>query len=224
MCKWLHCNNIFIHNLLGREPLIIREHPRPQCKVYGESVSFVVAATGFGKISYHWKRNYKIIDNEQIHLYAGMKSNTLHIASFAKEHEGVYHCVVSNEDKTESSESAYLQGTIIMQCPLYFLFHNTLYSLALSILSPLSDSGNKNFIYEDPVCFTVSAEGPGTITYRWTKDNEELTEGSSLDYKGVESSTLKIPFFSSKHNGSYTCRISNKHCSLTSNLIYLQGT
>jgi hypothetical protein len=58
--------------------------------------------------------------------------------------------------------------------------------------------------YHAPVSLTVSAIGPGPLTYQWKRD------GANIDYEdctGVDEATLTIKSFSPKHRGHYSCYV-----------------
>lgn len=94
----------------GRKPLKIHTHPQTQCKVYNNTVTFTVSATGAGNITYQWMKDKEVIPSDE---YTGINTDTLCISSFLPEHKGVYCCHISNEDSSVISDMAELQGTII---------------------------------------------------------------------------------------------------------------
>ena len=56
--------------------------------------------------------------------------------------------------------------------------------------------------------FTVIATGGGTLTYKWQRDDVDLTplpEGMS----GETTDTLQIDNVKKKHEGTYTCIVNN---------------
>ena len=68
---------------------------------------------------------------------------------------------------------------------------------------------------------SVSATGPGTLSYKWMKDGKTLADDNIT---GVGDPILHINNFSQEHDGEYTCVISNGYCTLTSNPHQLKGT
>ena len=56
---------------------------------------------------------------------------------------------------------------------------------------------------------TVSAVGPQTLTYRWMKDGEEISDIKNTD-------ELTITSFSSDNQGNYSCIVSGGQQSIES--------
>jgi hypothetical protein len=63
--------------------------------------------------------------------------------------------------------------------------------------------------------FTVAATGPGTLTYRWQKNNADLNNGGH--YSGVTTPTLQVSAADSNDAASYRCVVSNLNGSTHSN-------
>ena len=82
---------------------------------------------------------------------------------------------------------------------------------------------NQNKIYENEVILTVSATGPGTISYQWMKDGEEITSNNVPNCSGFNTSHLHFNYFSPEHDGKYMCIVSNEYCTLKSRPGQLQG-
>ena len=97
---------------IGREPLLLHEHPQTQCKIFGEEALFAVSATGAGTISYQWIKDNEAIKSDGTTTYAGISTDTLCINSFTSEHKGEYCCKVSNDDSSIISDVASLQGIV----------------------------------------------------------------------------------------------------------------
>ena len=58
--------------------------------------------------------------------------------------------------------------------------------------------------YNAPVSLTVSAIGPGPLSYKWKRDGADIDDE---DYTGVDEVILTIRSFSIKHEGKYTCEV-----------------
>ena len=58
--------------------------------------------------------------------------------------------------------------------------------------------------YHAPVSLTVSAIGPGPLTYRWRRERTVIDDE---DCTGVDEATLTIMSFSVKHEGHYSCEV-----------------
>ena len=54
---------------------------------------------------------------------------------------------------------------------------------------------------------SVSAEGSGTLTYQWKKDDSLITDDSLSNLAGAKASKLNIREFSRKHAGGYKCLV-----------------
>lgn len=75
-------------------------------------------------------------------------------------------------------------------------------------------------VYENEVDFSVSASGPGPLSYQWMKDGEAIIGDG---YIGTHLPTLHITSFSQEHKGNYVCIVSSQDCSLTSKPGNLKG-
>ena len=58
--------------------------------------------------------------------------------------------------------------------------------------------------YHTPVFLTVSAIGPGPLTYQWKGDKPNIDDE---DCAGVNEATLTIKSFSQRHEGCYSCEV-----------------
>ena len=68
--------------------------------------------------------------------------------------------------------------------------------------------------------FSVSATGPGILSYKWMKDEKAIADNN---VSGVNDPVLCINHFSQEHDGEYTCEVSSGYCTLTSNPVQLKG-
>ena len=204
----------------GRKPLKVDKHPQTQCKVYHDKeVTFTVSATGAGTISYQWMKDKEPIKSDEYSTYTGINTDTLCISSFSPEHKGEYCCQTSNGDSCIISDAAELQGTIDLVHPSYHII--LLLTLALEIIEQHPESQNK--IYENEVTLTVSAAGPGTVSYQWIRDGEEITDRNLPNCSGFTTPNLHFDHFSPEHVGQYMCIVSNEYCALKSQSGKLNG-
>ena len=60
--------------------------------------------------------------------------------------------------------------------------------------------------YHASVSLTVSAIGPGTLSYKWKRNKADIDDE---DYTGVGEPILTIPSFSLKHEGLYLCEVNH---------------
>ena len=58
--------------------------------------------------------------------------------------------------------------------------------------------------YHALVSLTVSAIGPGALTYQWKKGGAVIDDE---DCTGIDEATLTIKSFSLKHEGHYLCEV-----------------
>ena len=76
------------------------EHPKSTGCDYHAPVSLTASAIGPGPLTYRWKRERAVIDDEDC---TGVDEATLTIRSFSQRHEGDYSCQVQcNENFIES--------------------------------------------------------------------------------------------------------------------------
>ena len=59
-------------------------------------------------------------------------------------------------------------------------------------------------VYHAPVSLSVSAIGPGALTYQWKRGETVIDDE---DCTGVDEATLTIKSFSLKHEGRYSCEV-----------------
>ena len=64
------------------------------------------------------------------------------------------------------------------------------------------------------VSLSVSAIGPGPLTYKWKKDGVDIID---KDCTGVNEQTLIISSFSLQHEGKYTCEVKSNQKLVKSN-------
>jgi hypothetical protein len=123
---------------------------------------------------------------------SGTTTPTLLIGGVSDDDMGSYRCVVTDDNGSVTSQSAALlpPRTAITQHPE---------SQEVPRVPPASN-----------VVFTVAAEGDGTITYRWQKDQEDLSDDGH--YSGATTSTLTISDVHSEDDGAYRCRVSASCC------------
>ena len=61
-----------------------------------------------------------------------------------------------------------------------------------------------NIKYRERVSLSVSAIGPGPLSYKWKKDGNDIDD---LDCTGINEQTLIVRSFSLKHEGNYMCEV-----------------
>ena len=70
--------------------------------------------------------------------------------------------------------------------------------------------------------FTVSVTGPGTLAYRWQKDQADLTDG--WHYSGVTTTTLTVSNAAGADAANYRCVVTNAFGSTNSSAAALTVT
>jgi|GEM_PF-2414939 len=142
----------------------ITAQPTSQAVTAGQSVSFSVAASGSGSLSYQWKKNGANI--------AGATAATFTLSNTSSSDAGTYSVVVTNNAGSVTSVAVALT---ISPAPV-----------APSITSqPKSQSVTAG----QSVSFTVSATGSTPLSYQWRKSgvNISFATASTLTFASVTS-------------------------------------
>jgi hypothetical protein len=85
---------------------VITQQPSPQDLCPGDTATFTVAATGEGTLTYQWQRNgVDLVDGGDI---SGATATTLQIANVKAADAGNYHCVVTGDCGSATSDDAAL--------------------------------------------------------------------------------------------------------------------
>lgn len=162
-------------------PPAVTEQPQPQSACGGGGVTFAVAATGAGILTYQWQKNsVNLVDGGH---YSGATTETLSIASVDSSDVASYRCVVSNEGGSTNSNAAALTlktATAITQQP-----------------------AAQNVCAGATATFAVTAAGDGTLAYLWHKNGVALTDGGH--YAGATTATLAISSADAEDVASYHC-------------------
>jgi pectate lyase len=135
----------------------ITQQPAPQSATTGQSVSFTVAATGSGTLSYQWSKAGVAI--------AGATSATYTIPSVASGDAGLYAVAVTNAVSSVTSTSVSLAVSTAAVGPTI-----TTQPSAQSVLAG------------QPASFTVVATGSGILTYQWTKNGNAIAGVTTPTY------------------------------------------
>ena len=159
---------------------VITAHPVSATLVRGTSRTLTVTATG-SRLSYQWRK-----DGADI---SGATSSSYALTDFQEIAAGSYTVLVRNSGGDAVSNAA----TIAVLVPPTITTHPVSYTVA---------SGTA-------VTLTVTATGPGTLTYQWSKGGSVLS--------GETSASLTIPSCQSTNAGSYVVIVTNADGSVTSN-------
>ena len=90
--------------------------------------------------------------------------------------------------------------------PLLIVFNTTDFQI---LEHPKSMACN----YLAQVSLSVSAIGPGPLSYKWKKDGVDIVDE---EYTGVNKPTLSIRSFMLKHEGNYVCEVKRNEKSIES--------
>jgi hypothetical protein len=156
---------------INSAPNITSALPLSQTVCAGDSVTFVVAATGTG-LSYQWRKGNTNLSNTA--RISGVTTNTLVIdPTVANDAANNYNVIVSSSNTCGVADTSVNFSLNINSAP------NITSALPLSQTVCVGDS----------VAFVVAASGTG-LSYQWRKGNTNLSNTARIS--GVTSNTLVI--------------------------------
>ncbi|HVS50888.1 MAG TPA: immunoglobulin domain-containing protein [Opitutaceae bacterium] len=135
----------------------ITTQPAGASVTVGTSVTFTVAASGTGTLSYQWKKDGAAI--------SGATSASFTIASPQLADAGSYTVVVSNSAGSATSNAATLTVNAASSAP----------SITTQPVGATVNSGAS-------VTFSVVASGTGTLSYQWKKDGAAISGATNASY------------------------------------------
>lgn len=161
----------------------ITAQPSPQTVCAGSNVSFSVAATGGGTLSYQWQKDgTNLTDGGSI---SNSKTATLAVSNVSSADAGKYTCLVSTTTSCPSVTSSQAQLTV-----------NPATAITTQPVSQTVCVGST-------VNFNVTATGTAPITYQWQKGGSDVTDGGNIS--GSKTSALTITNADNTNAGDYTC-------------------
>lgn len=167
-------------------PPVITSQPSSQDVSVGSTAFFTVTATG-PNLTYQWRRNGSNL--------SGQTGPMLMVANVQKANEGVYDVLVKNSFGAALSDPVWL-----------------------TLPQPLSITEQPQDVTAAPgdtASFSVTASGPGLLTYQWNKDGKPI--------KDAKSSTLTVPVNDAvTAAGAYTVTVSSGSLKVTSTTAYLR--
>ena len=183
---------------------------------------FSVEVSGNEPLIYKWEWKPAGCDEWQLCDAQGSNTTTLIIPSAQKSnHEGIYHCVISNCAGSQISKPAQLSvGKKNVQITFVMKPFVVMYTLLLVADPPkvtLHPRELKNVIPGQPLLFTVQATGITPLNYKWEWKPAVSEEWQPCDAQGSNSTTLTIPSVQKSNEGSYRCIIRNYAGGQTSN-------
>jgi hypothetical protein len=143
----------------------------------GANVSFIVVATGLGDLIYQWQLNEQNV--------AGATGSTLNLNGVKLNTAGRYRVLVSSQYGVTISDTVSL---IVNPNPPPTI-----------VTQPISSSPAEG----TQVSLTVTATGPGALTYQWQVNNQNIP--------GATSSTLVLSAVRPSANGNYRVIVGNPY-------------
>ena len=160
----------------------ITVQPQSVTDYVGANASFNVSATGPGTLQYQWLLNGVPV--------AGQTGTNYNLSNLQTTNTGGYSVVVTNNNGSVTSVVAFL--TVLPLDPP---------SITLQPEGTTSLPGL-------PVSLTVSATGPGTLTYQWLFEDVAIPNATNATYS--------IANVSTNNEGDYSVVVSNPYGSTTS--------
>ncbi len=132
-------------------PTITTQPTAAQTVAQGGTVSFTVAATGSGSLSYQWMKGGSVI--------TGATSTTLSFSSLLASDAATYACVVTNTLNGTTTTTTSTNAALVVNAPPTFTTQPASQTLA--------EGGTATF--------TVVASGSGSLAYQWKKGGTVLS-------------------------------------------------
>lgn len=159
----------------------ITTQPTSQSVNAGGSVTFTVAATGSGTLTYQWYFGGSAI--------SGATGTSYTISSVTTANAGSYYVVVTNTVGTSTATTTSATATL------------TVNSAPTITTQPASQT----VVLGNSATFSVTATGTGTLSYQWYKGGV----GSGTAISGATSATYTIAQTTSASAGSYYVAVTN---------------
>ncbi len=171
-------------------PPTITQQPANQSTAVGGDVTFSVGANGTSPLSYQWQKNNTNVNNGG--HYSGTTTPMLLISGADFTDMGSYRCVVTNALGSTNSAAATLTVTNAT-LPPEIIEHPSDLTVAMG----------------DTATFEVLAGGSTPLSYRWQKNNVNLTD--SGHYSGSTTPALTISDADDNDAASYRCVVTNAY-------------
>jgi hypothetical protein len=182
------CN--FAPELCINYPPSIAQQPANQRVVPGGTAFFTVVAGGTSPLRYQWQKNNTNLNNGG--HYSGCTNLTLTIANADANDAANYRCIVTNAHGSTNSSAATLTVTNSFVPPTI---------VQQPANQTVDAGGTANFI--------VSASGSQPLSYRWQKNNGNLSNAGH--YSGCTTTNLTIAGADANDSASYRCVVTNAY-------------
>lgn len=177
--------NLTFHIVAGAAPPGFTTHPQTQTVNAGANVTFTVVVTGTPAPTLKWRR-------DTVEL-AGQTGASLVLNNVTVADAGSYDCVATNSSGSITSNAATL----------------TVNASPAFTVQPAPQTVRVG----GSASFSAAAEGSGTVTYQWRKDNADIA--------GATSSSVNISSVQAGDAGAYTVVATNSLSATTSSAAQL---
>jgi len=178
----------FAPELCVNYPPSIGLQPANQSVIPGGTANFTIVAGGTSPLSYHWQKNNGNLNNGG--HYSGVFTSTLTIMGADANDAANYRCVVTNAYGSITSGNASLTVTNFISPPII-----------------TQQPTNQTVAAGGTANLSVSAIGTEPLSYRWQKNNSNLSNGGH--YSGATTDTLTISGADAGDSASYRCVVTN---------------
>ena len=184
------------------EPLFaptINNQPAAQSVTAGQQATFSVTAAGTAPLIYQWQKNSTDISGANSSTYTTPATSII-------DNGALYSVVVFNGAGTATSKQATLTVTVATGMPTI--------GTQPANQSPTigTQPANQSVVAGTTATFTVTATGPGPLTYQWQKDGKDITGGM-----GATTNTYTTPAMGYAGNSAvYSVVVSNSAGTTTS--------
>jgi hypothetical protein len=174
-CYW---DDVTLFNTSKPDPEITVQ-PVPLDRVYGQTATFSIVASGLTTLNYNWQKDGADITDPQAY---GIHSATLTLSNVTSAAIGNYTCTISDQAGPLTSDPAYLN-----------VFDPGILSITPALGQTLTNGGT--------AAFSVAAAGSSTLTYEWQFNDAPLSNGPRII--GVTQSNLTIANLTAADAGTY---------------------
>ena len=187
----LYVGNSFADVNVGAvKPPTVYYNPKSAITMFsGSSSNMTCVGGGSGGVTFQWQKNGVNVPEDANNV--GTTSNVLSIVSALTTQSGNYQCIV-----TSTTNSVFAGSVTSSVCAL---------TVSAAPVPPHIDAGpNSQTVFPlQNATFSVSASGPGTITYQWKSNN--------VDIAGETASTLTLFQVTAAAQANYSVGVTNEN-------------